>query len=161
MNILAGHARTATRPVVVSLTIAALLGTAHGLFSLYWAVGGTWLLATIGHQLVAAFAEARWLLIPVGLVKVGFGLLPSALAALRWPRPRLWRPVCWLGAVVLIGWGGANTVTGNLVLGGLIHPTGGYDRQAMMGHAWLWDPLFLLWGLALATGLAATTRRRQ
>jgi hypothetical protein len=43
-----------------------------------------------------------------------------------------------------------------LVLAGAIDPDGGFDRQAMIGHALLWDPLFLLWGLLLAAGLGAT-----
>ena len=59
-------------------------------------------------------------------------------------------------ATVLIFWGGINTVVGNLVLGGAIEPSGGYDRPGMIGHAWLWDPLFLIWGTALAVGLAGS-----
>ena len=54
---------------------------------------------------------------------------------------------------MLVVWGGLNTVVGNLVLAGWIVPDGGYDRAGMIGHAWLWDPLFLAWGLALAVGL--------
>ena len=37
-----------------------------------------------------------------------------------------------------------------------IHPDGGYDRQAMFGHTLLWDPLFLVWGVLLLSGLATT-----
>ncbi len=33
------------------------------------------------------------------------------------------------------------------------------ELVAMRGHAWLWDPLFLAWGLALAVGLRQTRRR--
>jgi len=39
---------------------------------------------------------------------------------------------------------GANTVVAALVLAGGIDPDGGYDRRAMIGHAFLWDPLFLI-----------------
>jgi hypothetical protein len=69
------------------------------------------------------------------------------------------RVVSWAGAVLLILWGGVNTVTGNLVLSGIVEPDGGYDRDGMVGHAWLWDPLFLVWGAALAVGLWRTRRR--
>ena len=54
---------------------------------------------------------------------------------------------------MLVAWGGLNTVVGNLVLAGAIVPDGGFDRPGMVGHAFLWDPLFLAWGLALAVGL--------
>ncbi len=42
---------------------------------------------------------------------------------------------------------------GNLVLAGAVAPDGGYDRAGQVGHAWLWDPLFLVWGIALVVGL--------
>jgi hypothetical protein len=41
-------------------------------------------------------------------------------------------------ATVLIFWGGINTVVGNLVLGGAIASSGGYDLPGMIGHEWLW-----------------------
>jgi hypothetical protein len=64
--------------------------------------------------------------------------------------------VCWAGAALLVARGGSNTVVGQLVLAGVIQPDGGYDRAAMVGHAWLWDPLFLVWGISLAIGLWLT-----
>ena len=89
----------------------------------------------------------------------GFLLLFAAWAPLVaaravWPLPRLSRGVCWLGAVVLLVWGGLTTIVGNLLLARVIVPDGGYDRAGMVGHAFLWDPLFLAWGLALAIVLA-------
>jgi hypothetical protein len=50
-------------------------------------------------------------------------------------------------------------VVGNLVLVGAIRPTAGYDRLGMIGHAFMWDPLFLVWGVALAVGMAKTRAR--
>ncbi|HET7356690.1 MAG TPA: DUF3995 domain-containing protein [Nocardioidaceae bacterium] len=140
------------------LQLAALLGMVHGLVSLYWAAGGDWLLSTLGERLVATFADMRWLLAPVGLVKLGFAWLPLLLVSRSWPHRRWWRPLCWCGAAVLIVWGGLNTVVGNLVLAGAVRPHGGYDHAGMVGHAWLWDPLFLAWGLALAVGLVRSRR---
>src|SRR5699024_6279354 len=46
----------------------------------------------------------------------------------------------------------SNTVTALAVLAGLINVVG-TDRLGQMGHAFLWDPLFTLWGIALAAGL--------
>jgi hypothetical protein len=150
-------------PLLATLALisAATVGVLHGISSLYWAAGGDWLLATLGDRLVAAFTERRWLLIPIGILKIGFAVLPLALTACRRAHLRIWRALCWAGAAVLVAWGGANTVVGNLVLGGVIRPAGGYDHDAMVGHAWLWDPLFLIWGLTLAFGLAGTGPRRE
>ncbi|MBT9254278.1 hypothetical protein KMZ32_01045 [Phycicoccus sp. MAQZ13P-2] len=61
-----------------------------------------------------------------------------------------------LAAIVLYGL--ANTVAANLALTGALGPVD--DLVAVRGHAWLWDPLFLAWGLALGAGLRRTRRRR-
>ena len=143
---------------MAALLIVAAAGTLHGLFSLYWAAGGGWLVSTLGQQLVATFADKRWLLVPVAAVKITFALLPLVLARLAWPARRPWRVVCWAGAAVLAVWGGVNTLTGNLVLAGVLSPAGGYDHEGMVGHAWLWDPLFLIWGVALSVALLLTRR---
>jgi hypothetical protein len=50
-------------------------------------------------------------------------------------------------------YGGVNTVVNGAVLGGAIRPAGGYGANAMIGHAWLWDPLFFIWGTALILSL--------
>lgn len=144
---------------IVGLSISAMTGMTHGLFSFYWAVGGQWLTSTLGDELVAALAEKPLQMLVIAAVKVGAALLPLLLFTRGWfslPLPRL---VCWISAAVLMLWGGMNAVTGNLVLSGLIAPAAGYDRTGMIGHAWLWDPLFLIWGLALGMSLLSTTSR--
>jgi hypothetical protein len=144
----------------MALLAAAVAGTVHGLFSLYWALGGDWLLESLGHSLNETLADSRWLLLPVGLTKIFAGLLPLLLDGLGWPVRRLSRSACWVGAIGLVLWGGANTGVGNLVLMGVITPDGGYDGPGMVGHAWLWDPLFLIWGASLTLALAASRRHR-
>jgi hypothetical protein len=144
----------------MALLTAAAAGTVHGLFSLYWAVGGDWLLESLGAGLIETFADSRWLLLPVGLAKIFAGVLPLLWARWAWPVPRLSRSACWVGAFVLVLWGGANTIVGNLVLMGVITVEGGYDGPGMVGHAWLWDPLFLLWGASLMLALALSRQRR-
>ena len=144
----------------VGLLVAAALGAVHAGFSLYWSIGGTWLLSSLGSDLVARFQGWEWVLAPIGLAKLIGALAPIALARHGWPVRKLARTACWLGALGLIAWGGANTVVGNLVLGGVIRPESGYDRAGMLGHAFLWDPLFLGWGVALAIGLLATRGRK-
>ena len=139
-----------------ALALAALCGVVHALFSLYWAAGGTLLIESLGSRLVETFRGLEWVLIPVGAIKLTAALAPVWLAHRGWPARRLSRGACWVGAAALIAWGGANTVVGNLVLGGVIKPEGGYDRMGMIGHAYLWDPLFLVWGTALAFGLVSS-----
>ncbi|WP_022909141.1 DUF3995 domain-containing protein [Aestuariimicrobium kwangyangense] len=141
------------------LVAATVLGGIHAGFSFYWAAGGTALAWSLGSDLVKSFHGREWLLAPIGAIKVIAAVAPMALALWGWPARRLTRSACWLGASVLIVWGGLNTVVANLVLAGAIEPQSGFDRPGMIGHAWLWDPLFLLWGAAVATGLFATRRR--
>ena len=140
------------RTTIAALLTCSVTGTVHGLVSLYWATGGSLLTSTVSRQL-AAFGDARWLLFPVAAIKTGFAVLPLILLTHHRRLRRAVRVLCWFGAAVLLLWGGTTAVIGNLVLAGFVHPAGGYDRAAMIGHAWLWDPLFLLWGAALLIGL--------
>jgi Protein of unknown function (DUF3995) len=132
---------------------ACTFGLIHAAFSGYWAFGGDWLLRTVGQWAVrladAAPVQASIVLAAVALVKVAAAVVPVLNAYGRLPWSRLWRAISWVGASALILYGGANVIIAWLVLSGVITPTGGYDRMSMLGHAVLWDPLFLLWGLAL------------
>lgn len=141
------------------LIAATALGGVHAGFSLYWAAGGTALVWSLGSDLVASFQGREWLLALIGAFKLIAAVAPLALAFWGWPAWRLTRSVCWLGASVLIIWGGLNTVVANLVLAGAVQPQSGFDRSGMIGHAWLWDPLFLAWGISVAIGLLATRSR--
>ena len=145
--------------VAGALSVAAVVGLVHAAVSVYWGLGGSWLIETLGGRIVTQFEGARWLLFVVAAVKAAGAVVPLALAAKGLLAPGVWRRIAWLGAAVLVVWGGLNTVVGNLVLLGVVQPDGGYDRLAMVGHAWLWDPLFLLWGTALALALVAVRRR--
>lgn len=144
--------------------LAGAAGLAHAGFSLYWAFGGRALLSTVGSWAVQLAVDAPVAaalgLGAVAAVKAAAAIIPVAVAHDRLGCPRFWRAVSWAGAVVLIGYGGANTAVSQAVLAGLIEPDGGYDRDAMIGHAWLWDPLFLVWGLALLAHLGWSRRRR-
>ena len=155
------HTRRTNRrgtPGHTALVAAGVLGIIHAGFSLFWALGGTWLLWSLGSGLLQTFEGREWILFPVGVVKLVAAVTPLALVRWGWPAHRITRSACWVGASVLILWGGLNTVVGNLVLSGLIRPSEGYDRSGMIGHAWMWDPLFLAWGVALVIGLVASGR---
>ncbi|RSZ62360.1 DUF3995 domain-containing protein [Corynebacterium hylobatis] len=138
--------------------VAAVAGLLHGAASIYWGLGGTWLLETVGEQVTDQFEGLGclgWAIVTVGAVRIAFALSPLLFDD-RW-----WRILHWLGATALMLWGGANTLVINLVLAGVLPHGDDYDHAAMTGHGWLWDPLFLLWGVALAVGLSATRRGRN
>ena len=139
------------------LVAAAVAGLIHAGFSLYWALGGRWLLRTVGEWAVDSAREAPVavgvFLTTVAAVKGAVAIIPVLASRSLLPGPRVWRGLAWLAAIVLTGYGVVNSVVGWLVLGGAVTPEGGFDRQAMIGHAYLWDPLFLVWGLLLGAGL--------
>jgi Protein of unknown function (DUF3995) len=154
-----GSKAAAANNVPGGFVVAAALGMVHAAFSLYWAAGGTLLVWSLGDDLVESFRGREWLLAPIGVVKLFVAVAPLALARWAWPARVATRPACWLGALVLVVWGGLNTFVGNLVLAGVIQPASGFDRSGMIGHAYLWDPLFLAWGVALTIGLIASNGR--
>ena len=92
----------------------------------------------------------------VAPVKIAGSLVPVLVETGHVGGRRRWRALEWAGAVVLVGYGLLNVLVAWAVLGGLLTSAAGYDRSAELGHAALWDPLFLLWGLLLAAGLATT-----
>jgi hypothetical protein len=141
----------------VLVSVAGVAGVLHAAASLYWALGGQWLLATVGQWAVDLSAEAPITAgIALGLIallKLLAATIPVGVAYGTVPGARFWRAVSWAGGLFLVAYGGLNTVVSAAVLGGLIRPDGGYDPEAMRGHAYLWDPLFLIWGTALVLSL--------
>ena len=144
-----------------ALIVACALGVTHAAFSFYWATGGEALAWSLGTDLVDRFRGREWLLVPIGVTKLSAAVAPVILARADWPLRTMTRPVCWAAAGILVGWGGLNTVVAHLVLLGAIQPEGGFDRAGMIGHAYLWDPLFLVWGIALAMGLVASRKQTK
>jgi len=142
------------------LVAAAAVGLVHAGFTIYWAAGGRWLLRTVGSWAVELADDrpraAGAVLGVVALVKIAGSVIPVLVETGHVGGRRRWRALEWAGAVVLVGYGLLNVLVAWAVLGGLLTSAGGYDRSAELGHAALWDPLFLLWGLLLAAGLATT-----
>lgn len=159
------HERHPARaPGVRVLVAAAAVGLVHAGFTVYWAAGGRWLLPTVGAWTVRLADErpvtTTVVLGLVALAKISGSVVPVLVEVGRIGWRHFWRVLEWAGAVVLIGYGLVNVVVAWAVLAGLITAEGGYDRAAELGHAALWDPLFLLWGLLLAVGLRRTRRPR-
>jgi Protein of unknown function (DUF3995) len=143
-------------------------GLAYAAVSVYWALGGTWLLDTVAGTLeqqgrtgnpgiilavwAAAVLKVIGAIVPLVAVRVTSGQATIA------GRRRQVRVLAWLEAAILTIYGLVLTVAGLLVQSGAIAPAASADRRALAWHAYLWDPWFLLWG-ALVT--AALVRSRQ
>lgn len=148
------------------LWAAFAVGGLHAAFSLYWAVGGRWLLDTVGEEAVemaderpvaafailsAAFAvKATGAVVPVLVERARGGLVR-----------RIVRTVSWAAGAFLVVYGRVLTVVSAAVLSGVISVEGPVDRRGLTGHAVLWDPLFLVWGALLLAGLGLTRRPRD
>jgi hypothetical protein len=134
---------------------AAAAAFGYAVVSLYWAVGGTAGLSTVGgiaEQMARSGGVAAAALIAViVLLKTLGGLLALALA-MKWgqrvPGRALWLlALAWSALLILYG---AAEVTGEaLAETGAIRP-GAADWTALRWHLALWDPWFLVWGLLLA-----------
>jgi Protein of unknown function (DUF3995) len=139
--------------------IAAALGVAYALISAYWALGGTGLLSTVGGS-IEHDARTGGLLVTAGLwVVVLVKLVAAALPVFvvrsfgRPRRERVARRLVVFEAVVLTLYGFALTATGVLVQLGVISRGAHADNRALAWHAFLWDPWFLIWGLAVLASL--------
>ncbi len=149
------------RPHLRWFTAAAVVGTVHATASLYWALGGNALVGTVGAWALdwrrESPATVGLVLGAIAAVKLAGAWVPWVAARRGGPRGAL-RLLCWVGAALLAAYGLSNTVVANVALTGVLGPVD--DLVAMQGHAWLWDPLFLAWGLTLGTGLWRTGRLR-
>lgn len=141
---------------VIAFAVAGVIGVMHAGVSIYWGVGGDALLSTVG-SVADRFddSSSRWLLIVVGVAKLAAALSVVALMPRR-PHIPLLRPMLWVVATALVTWGAVNTISASLLATGVLPRPASYDSAATLGHALLWDPLFLAWGLSLATGLWLT-----
>ena len=97
--------------------------------------------ATAGLKAVAAVLP---------MLAVG-GILAPAPPVPR--RQRLLRVLAWIEAAILTSYGLVLTVAGLLVQSGVIARSAHADDRALIWHAYLWDPWFLLWGLLVTTAL--------
>jgi hypothetical protein len=150
---------------------AALLAFASAAVSVFWALGGTWLLDTVGGEMERYARErsagALVLITVVVLLKVVAGLLALGLRAgdrsrsRSRIRPRLLLLGNGAACVILLLWGAANVGAGALILADVIEPSATTDLHALRWHVFLWDLWFLVWGLALALALLLWRRQRR
>ena len=135
------------------------------LVSLYWALGGTGLLDTVGGDFeeLARERSAGALALIWATVALKLAAALVALALVRpWGRRmshRIRLLLAGAAAGVLTIYGGTLVVAGALVLSDVVQPSSAVDQRALRWHVYLWDAWFLLWGLALT--LAALRFRRS
>jgi hypothetical protein len=161
---------------------AFVVGMAYAAISVYWGLGGNWLLDTVGGTLettgrsggavltavwAAAALKAVAAVIPVLYCRrsdkgqlpdrpPADRLSPGRLSPVRWRWRRLLRILMWLEAAILILYGGVLTVVGLLVQSGVIASGAHADKRALAWHAYLWDPWFLGWCLLVLVVLVTT-----
>ena len=147
-------------PGLTAAWAAFAVGLLYAAISVYWGLGGSWLLDTVGASLTQPGRSASALVVLAVWCAVGLKVIASVLPLLavgigaaraRWPR--LIRALTWVEAVILTGYGLILTAIGLLVQAGLIGTPGGADHRALAWHAYLWDPWFLVWGLLVTAAL--------
>ena len=149
------HGATSRRGMPPALA-GLVVGLAYAAISVYWAVGGRWLLNTVGIWLSqpgqAGHLAALLAVWGAAAVKAVAAVLPL-LAIGVWPRTtngalrRLARVLTWIEAAILVGYGLVPTASGLLLQAGVIKAAAPADHLALKWHAYLWDPWFLIWGI--------------
>lgn len=143
---------------------AFVLGIVSTAISLYWALGGTLGLDTIGGEIEEAGRSRNPLLIAIvaGVAVIEAIAALFALALVRpWGRmfPRTLMIVLgWLGTAALVLYGGVLSSVEALVEIGVIRPAGDVDWKAFHWHLYLWDPYFLIWGILLGLAVVYYSR---
>lgn len=144
---------------------ALVVGLPNAAVSLYWVLGGTWLLDTIGGSLEeqgrAGTVGVRLLVWAAVALKVIAVVLPL-LALGRLPRlawNRIVWVLAWVESAVLTIYGLVWTAGGLLAQAGVFPAT--TDPRALAWHAYLWDPWFLVWGLLVGAALLLGRHRRS
>jgi Protein of unknown function (DUF3995) len=141
------------------------VGLLYTLVSLYWAIGGTALLDTLGGKL-EEMARARepgliaivWVTVVLKLVASLLGLALVQSWGRRLPRWML-RTAAWGATIILVLYGGYLVVGQVLVETGVLDAPAATDWKAFRWHLYLWDPWFLIWGVLL--GVAAIRGRNR
>jgi Protein of unknown function (DUF3995) len=141
---------------------ALVVGLAYAGISIYWGLGGTWLLDTVGGPLAAGGRAGSagvmtgvWGAAGLKVIAAVLPVLAAGRAAASGPVPgqRPLRLLARAEAVILALYGLVLTAVGLLVQSGLIRAGADADHRALAWHAYLWDPWFLVWGLLVTAAL--------
>jgi hypothetical protein len=154
------------RPAAKGLRLAQAacgVGLAYAAISVYWALGGTWLLDTVGGTLEQQVRMGKPDIIlavwAAAVLKVIGAIVSLAAAGQATAARRRMRVLAWLEAAILTIYGLVLTAAGLLVQSGAIAPAASADHRALAWHAYLWDPWFLVWGTLVTAALVRSRRR--
>lgn len=142
-----------------------LLGLLYAAVSVYWGLGGTNLLDTVGGSLERGGRAgdlvvilALWAAVVLKVIAVVLPLLAIyRLGGVKWQR-LVWG-LSWIEAAVLVIYGLVLTTVGLMVQLGVIAASASADHRALAWHAYLWDPWFLVWGLLVTAALLRARHR--
>ncbi|WP_017547681.1 DUF3995 domain-containing protein [Salinicoccus carnicancri] len=131
----------------VSCTVFLIAGTLHSIATFYWSFGGEIGLLTVG-QWTLGMKERYGYTVLAGLFVLGlFKLAAAWMPFILYNNDnKLLEIISYVGGGILVIHGGVNTVAGWLKILGVL------PRQyalSEIGQAFIWDPLFLLWGAGL------------
>jgi len=137
------------------------VGLLYAAISVYWGLGGGWLLDTVGASLTQSGRSASALVVLAVWCAVGLKAVASVLPLLAVDavapgspaRRRLTRALTWIEAAILVFYGLILTAIGLLVMAGVIGTAASADHRALEWHAYLWDPWFLVWGVLVTAAL--------
>lgn len=137
----------------IGLYLFLIAGSLHSLATFYWAFGGNLGLATVGEWTIE-FKEnygTKFLIVLlfVGVFKLSATWIPIIL---NFKENKLISIIAYIGGTILFIYGSLNTISGWLKLLGVISVN---FKLSIIGQAFIWDPLFLLWGLGLLIFLNA------
>lgn len=147
------------------VTVVAILAFAHASVTVFWTLGGTLLLDTVGapfDDLAREHSLGSFTLgTAVVLAKVTAALLALALVSTGTGRVRRRALLIANGAAagILMLWGGLSVLVGALLLGGVITPDARVNEHVQSWHVFFWDPWFVLWGALLAVAVVRYRRR--
>lgn len=138
---------------------AAAWAGAFAAVSLYWALGGTAGIDTVGGEIeeLARSGKAAASVLAWGATVAKVAGVVFALALVqRWGRVfprRLMLVAGWAAVALLIGYGGLTVGAELLVAIRVVGPPAGIDWYALYWHLALWDPYFVLWGVLLGIAM--------
>jgi Protein of unknown function (DUF3995) len=145
---------------IIAARLACVIGVLYALVSIYWGLGGTWLIGTVGGSLAragrarsAGVIAAVWAAAVLKLAAAALPLLALTQAHGDTRRVRRMRALSWLAGVILTAYGLVLTSVGLLVQAGVIHESAHADHRALAWHAFLWDPWFLVWGILIVAAM--------
>jgi hypothetical protein len=142
--------------------LAAGLAFASAAFSLYWLLGGTALLDTVGgdiEELARERATGTVVSLAVVVVAKLFGAALALSLVQSWGERfsrRARTLLASIGGALLALYGGVLVIAGALVLIGVIDASDDTDEYALRWHVFCWDLWFFVWGVSLWIAARAT-----